>query len=222
MQADPCRQPLPLLVESLGCRPYEEVWRAMQDFSAGRDAATRDRLWLLEHPPVFTLGLNAKPEHLLAPGDIPVVQTDRGGQVTYHGPGQLVVYLLLDLQRRGLGVQRLVRDIEQAVIDWLATRGVAAAARRDAPGVYVEGAKLASLGLRVRRGRCYHGLALNVDLDLEPFSRINPCGHAGMPVTRLADLGIGLDVAGAGAALQSHLADVLGYTIVPRTQDSHG
>jgi len=221
MAAVPLSRTLPLHVLQRGCLPYQEVWREMRDFTAERDEHTVDQCWLLEHTPVFTLGLNGKSEHLLAPGDIPVVQTDRGGQVTYHGPGQLVVYLLLDLRRRGIGVQQLVRDMERAVIDWLRTYGVEAAARRAAPGVYVDGAKLASLGLRVRRGCCYHGLALNVDLDLEPFSRINPCGYAGMAVTRLVDLGIDLDVARTGAQLQSHLAGVLGYTIEPFRQDSH-
>lgn len=195
----------------LGEQRYEPVWRAMQAFTAARDEATSDELWLVEHPPVFTLGLNAKPEHLLAPGDIPVVNVDRGGQVTYHGPGQIVLYPLLDLNRLGIGVRELVRRMEQAVIDLLATHGLAAEGREDAPGVYVEGAKIAALGLRVRRGRSYHGLALNVDLDLAPFSRINPCGYPGMAVTRTRDLGIEADAAALGEALAAHLLDVLGY-----------
>lgn len=194
----------------LGRVDYEPTWRAMQDFTAARIDSTPDELWLLEHPPVFTLGLNAKPEHLLSPGDIPVVQIDRGGQVTYHGPGQLVAYVLLDLTRRHLGVQRLVQHMEQAVIDLLAEQGVAAAGRRDAPGVYVDGAKIAALGLRVKRGRSYHGLALNVDMDLEPFSRINPCGYPGMQVTQLHDLGISLDLNAVSAQLESHLRRLLG------------
>ncbi len=192
---------------------YEPTWRAMQDFTAARTPDTPDQLWLLEHPPVYTLGLNAKPEHLLDPGDIPVVAIDRGGQVTYHGPGQLVAYTLFDIGRRGMGVQTLVRELEQAVIDLLAEAGVTARARRDAPGVYVDDAKIAALGLRVKRGRSYHGLALNVDLDLEPFSRINPCGHPGMAVTRLADLGIGYDVEAAGTRFARHLAERLGYRL---------
>ncbi|MBI5461224.1 MAG: lipoyl(octanoyl) transferase LipB [Gammaproteobacteria bacterium] len=201
-------------VRYLGRVDYEPTWRAMQDFTAARTDDTADELWLLEHPPVFTLGLNAKPEHLLNPGDIPVVQIDRGGQVTYHGPGQLVAYVLLDLTRRHLGVQRLVQLMEQAVIDLLAEHGVTAQGRRDAPGVYVDGAKIAALGLRVKRGRSYHGLALNVNMDLEPFGRINPCGYPGMRVTQLHDLGISLDLDAVSARLQlhleSHLARLLG------------
>jgi lipoyl(octanoyl) transferase len=197
-------------IRRLGRAEYEPTWRAMQDFTAERDADTPDELWLLEHPPVFTLGLNAKPEHLLDPGDIPVVQIDRGGQVTYHGPGQLVVYVLLDIARRGLGVQCLVQLMEQAVIDLLAEHGVRAEARRDAPGVYVDGAKLAALGLRVKRGRTYHGLALNVAMDLAPFGRINPCGYPGMQVTQLHDLGISLDLDAVSERLASHLTRLLG------------
>lgn len=189
---------------------YEPTWRAMQDFTAARTDETPDEIWFVEHPPVFTLGLNAKPEHLLNPGDILVVQIDRGGQVTYHGPGQLVAYVLLDLARRHLGVQRLVQLMEQAVIDLLAEHGVHAEGRRDAPGVYVDGAKIAALGLRVKRGRTYHGLALNVDMDMEPFGRINPCGYPGMQVTQLRDLGIFLDLNAVSAQMESHLARLLG------------
>lgn len=159
----------------------------MRDFTDTRTAATPDELWLLEHPPVFTQGLAGKAEHLLAPGDIPVVQTDRGGQVTYHGPGQLVAYPLLDLDRLGLGVRCLVHELEEAVIRQLADYGIAGARRDGAPGVYVDGAKIASIGLKVRRGCTYHGLAFNVDLDLAPFGRINPCGYAGQAMTRLVD-----------------------------------
>lgn len=197
-------------IRYLGRVDYEPTWRAMQDFTAARDASTPDELWFLEHPPVFTLGLNAKPEHLLNPGDIPVVQIDRGGQVTYHGPGQLVAYVLLDIARRHLGVQRLVQLMEQAVIDLLAEHGVTAEGRRDAPGVYVEGAKIAALGLRVKRGRTYHGLALNVAMDLEPFGRINPCGYPGMRVTQLSDLGISLSLDAVATRLESHLTRLLG------------
>lgn len=197
-------------VRHLGRVDYEPTWRAMQDFTAARTESTPDELWFLEHPPVFTLGLNAKPEHLLNPGDIPVMQIDRGGQVTYHGPGQLVAYVLLDIARRHLGVQRLVQLMEQAVIDLLAEHGVNAEGRRDAPGVYVEGAKIAALGLRVKRGRTYHGLALNVAMDLEPFGRINPCGYPGMRVTQLSDLGISLSLDAVAARLESHLTRLLG------------
>jgi lipoyl(octanoyl) transferase len=178
----------------------------MRAFTDSRDADTPDALWLLEHPPVFTLGQAGRPEHLLAPGTIPVIQTDRGGQVTYHGPGQLVAYLLLDLRRAGIGIKRLVERLEQAVIDLLAEHGVAAERRADAPGVYVAGAKIASLGLRVRNGCCYHGLALNVDMDLEPFGRINPCGYAGLAVTRLVDHVPGISFAETAQALAEILA----------------
>lgn len=166
---------------------YEPTWRAMQDFTAGRGPDTPDEIWLLEHPPVFTLGMAGKREHLLADIGIPVVPIDRGGQVTYHGPGQIVVYLLLDLRRRGYGVRELVRRIEQAVIDVLAAYGVACVRLAGAPGVYVGGAKIAALGLRVKAGCTYHGLALNVDMDLAPYRAINPCGYAGMAVTQLKD-----------------------------------
>src|SRR5271170_2328096 len=175
------------LIRHLGLAPYEPTWRAMQKFTDERQDATRDEIWFVEHPPVFTLGLNASREHLLAPGDIPVVQIDRGGQVTYHGPGQLMIYPLLNLRRRKLGVRDLVVALENAVIDYAANLSISASGSRNAPGVYVEGAKLASVGLRIRRGACYHGMALNVSLDLGPFERINVCGHRGLAVTRLAD-----------------------------------
>jgi lipoyl(octanoyl) transferase len=174
----------------LGLVEYEPVWRRMQRFTDERGPDTPDELWSLQHPPVFTLGMNADAAHVLAPGDIPVIPIDRGGQVTYHGPGQLVVYVLVDLGRRSLVVRELVMALERAVIETVAHYGVEAYPRRDAPGVYVDGRKLASLGLRIRRDCSYHGLALNVDLDLEPFHRINPCGYEGMQVTRLRDLGV--------------------------------
>ena len=180
---------LPLLVRELGRARYLDTWRAMQAFTDQRGADTPDELWVLEHEPVFTLGMNADPAHLLAPGDIPVVQVDRGGQVTYHGPGQLVVYPLIDLRRAGLGVRDLVTALEQAVIATAASFGIVAATRPGAPGVYVEGAKLASVGIRVRRGASYHGVSINVDMDLGPFSRINPCGFEGLAMTQLAALG---------------------------------
>jgi lipoyl(octanoyl) transferase len=175
------------LIRHLGLAPYEPTWRAMQRFTDDRESSTPDEIWFVEHPPVFTLGLNASREHLLRPGDIPVVQIDRGGQVTYHGPGQLVVYPLIDLRRHPLGVRELVVALENAVIAYVAGLGVTATGSRTNPGVYVDGAKLASVGLRIRRGASYHGLALNVSLDLKPFERINVCGHRGLAVTRLAD-----------------------------------
>jgi lipoyl(octanoyl) transferase len=180
--------PPTIVARHLGRVEYEPTWRAMQQFTDERGPSSADELWFLEHPPVFTLGLNGRREHVLAAGDIPVIQVDRGGQVTYHGPGQLVVYPLLDLRRLGLNIRDLVMRLENAVIELCAGFGVEAAGRRDAPGVYVAGRKLASIGLRVRRGGTYHGIALNVLNDLEPFSRINPCGYAGLQVTRLADL----------------------------------
>lgn len=179
-----------IILRQLGQRPYEPVWREMQRFTEERTAETPDELWLVEHPPVFTVGLNGKAEHLLDPGAIEVIQVDRGGQVTYHGPGQVVLYLLLDLRRRHLGVRQLVSLMEQSVIELLSRHDIAAVARQDAPGVYVDGAKIASLGLRIRHGCSYHGLAVNVDMDLEPFSRINPCGYAGLPVTQLMEQGL--------------------------------
>ncbi|WP_339413255.1 lipoyl(octanoyl) transferase LipB [Pseudomonas sp. EA_35y_Pfl2_R5] len=179
---------LPLGFRELGQVDYEPTWHAMQRFTDARGVSTPDEIWLLEHAPVFTQGQAGKAEHVLFPGDIPVVQVDRGGQVTYHGPGQLVAYLLLDVRRSGIGVRELVSRIERSLIDLLASYGVSASAKPDAPGVYVGGAKIASLGLRIRNGRSFHGLALNVDMDLQPFQRINPCGYAGMAMTQLADL----------------------------------
>jgi lipoic acid synthetase len=177
------------LVRWLGRVEYEPTWREMQRITDTRDASTPDEIWLLEHPPVFTQGLNGDPGHVLAAGDIPVVQIDRGGQVTYHGPGQLVVYPLIDIRRAGLGVRDLVTALERAVIAYCATLGIAAECRKNAPGVYVAGRKIASVGLRIRRGASYHGLAFNVNMDLEPFQRINPCGYAGLQMTQLAALG---------------------------------
>ncbi|WP_461962500.1 lipoyl(octanoyl) transferase LipB [Halomonas denitrificans] len=182
----------------------------MRDYTDGRGPDSPDELWLLEHPPVFTQGLAGKAEHVLAPGDIPVVQTDRGGQVTYHGPGQLVAYPLLDLERMGLGVRCLVRDLEETVIRQLAAYGLEGARKDGAPGVYVDGAKIASIGLKVRRGCTYHGLAFNIDMDLSPFDRINPCGYAGQPMTRLADRAGGIDFNRARADFVAVLARVLG------------
>lgn len=193
-----------LWVSDLGCRPYEALWHQMRAFTDARDRDTPDRFWLVEHPPVFTQGQAGKPEHLLLPGDIPVVQTDRGGQVTYHGPGQLVAYPLVDLRRLKMGVRDLVTALEQTLVSLLASYGIEAAARPDAPGVYVQGEKIASLGLRVRRGCSFHGLALNVDLDLAPFERINPCGYRGLKVTCMADW---LDRPPAMAEIKARLAE---------------
>jgi lipoyl(octanoyl) transferase len=199
------------LIRHLGLAPYEPVWRAMQKFTDERQDATRDEVWFVEHPPVFTLGLNAKREHLLAPGDIPVVQIDRGGQVTYHGPGQLMIYPLLNLKRLKLGVRDLVVALENAVIAYAAEVGITAAGSRQAPGVYVEGAKLASVGLRIRRGACYHGMALNVSLDPQPFERINVCGYKDLRVTRLADHGVSAGVESVAQDLLPHLLRQLGF-----------
>jgi lipoyl(octanoyl) transferase len=193
------------VIRHLGLVPYEPTWRAMQRFTDMRNDSTADEIWFVEHPPVFTLGLNASREHLLSPGDIPVVQIDRGGQVTYHGPGQLVVYPLLDLKRLKLGVHAMVVALENAIIAYVAGCGVIAGGSRAAPGVYIDGAKLASIGLRIRRGASYHGIALNVSVDMEPFKRINVCGHRGLAVTRLIDHGIRADVHGAAMQLTPHL-----------------
>jgi lipoyl(octanoyl) transferase len=198
-----------VIIRRLGLVDYLPTWQAMQRFTDERDASTVDEIWLLQHPPVFTLGMAADPGHVLAAGDIPLVQTDRGGQVTYHGPGQLVMYVLFDLRRNGIGVRDLVVLLERAVIELVAPHGVKAEGRRDAPGVYVEGRKLASVGMRIRRGASYHGLALNVDMDLAPFARINPCGMAGMQVTQLRDLSVSGGVAETGQALADWLVGQL-------------
>ena len=196
-------------VRHLGRVDYQATWERMQQFTQQRTGETADELWFLQHPPVFTLGMAGRREHLLAPGNIPVISTDRGGQVTYHGPGQLVVYTLIDLRRAGLGVRDLVTALEQSVIHYAATLGITATARREAPGVYVAGRKLASVGIRIRRGCSYHGLALNVNMDLEPFERINPCGYAGLAMTQLADIAAVSDLSVAAAGLQPHLRTAL-------------
>jgi lipoyl(octanoyl) transferase len=188
-------------VHWLGRVAYEPTWRAMQRYTEDRDGDSADQIWLLEHESVFTLGMNADASHLLAPGDIPVLQIDRGGQVTYHGPGQLVVYTLIDMRRAGLGVRDLVTALERSVIELAAHFGIEAQCRADAPGVYVERRKLASVGLRIRRGGSYHGLALNICMDLEPFERINPCGYAGLQMTQLSQLGGPAEVAAVAAQL---------------------
>ena len=211
MTGAPAPAPAPAaIIRHLGLVDYASTWQRMQQFTAERTAPTADELWFLQHPPVFTLGMAGRREHLLAPGAIPVVQSDRGGQVTYHGPGQLVVYTLLDLRRAGLGVRDLVTALEQAVIGYAASLGVTAVARPEAPGVYVAGAKLASVGIRIRRGCSYHGLALNVNMDLAPFRRINPCGHAGLDMTQLARLAPVADVAAAAAGITPWLLAALG------------
>ena len=203
------------LVRDLGRQPYEPVWRAMQRFTDARTADTPDELWLVEHEPVFTLGQAGRPEHVLAPGDIPVVQVVRGGQVTYHGPGQIVAYPLLDLRRLKLGVRDYVCRIEQAVIDTLAEWNIEGRRRDGAPGVYVNGAKVAALGIRVRRGCCFHGLAFNIAMDLEPFRRINPCGYAGLEVVAMNDLGGPGGVDGVKPVLVEALAANLGLRLAP-------
>ena len=202
----------PVVIRRLpGLTDYATAVAAMQRFSNERRADTPDEIWLLEHPPVYTLGLNTDPAHLLGTGTIPVIQTDRGGQVTYHGPGQLIVYVMIDLARARLGIRQVVTAMENAVIDLAASHGITAAARPDAPGVYVNAAKLASLGLRVRRGSTYHGLALNVAMDLAPFRGINPCGHAGLPVTSLQELGIAANLPETAEALLTNLVGTLPF-----------
>lgn len=190
ISAVPARTLQGINIRSPGLVSYQDSWQAMRDFTSERDASTADEIWLLQHPQVFTLGQAGKAEHLLSTGDIPVLNTDRGGQVTYHGPGQLVMYTLLNLKRAGIGVRGLVSLIENTVIDCLSAHGIEAVSRSDAPGVYVGGSKIAALGLRVSRGYSYHGLALNVDADLEPFGRINPCGFRNLEVTSMSELGV--------------------------------
>jgi lipoyl(octanoyl) transferase len=198
-----------LEVVNLGRTDYQATWDAMRDYTHQRIAQTCDQLWITEHPPVFTQGLNGRAQHVLDPGNIPLLQVDRGGQVTYHGPGQLVIYCLLDLNRYGLGVKRLVAKIEQSIIALLESYDIVAHARTGAPGVYVGQAKIAALGLRIRKGCCYHGLSLNVDMELEPFSRIDPCGYPGLAVTQLRDLGVKVSVAQAGYELADLIKGLL-------------
>ncbi|TFZ37944.1 lipoyl(octanoyl) transferase LipB [Pseudomonas syringae] len=195
----------------LGLIDYETAWHAMKRFTDERGREAADEVWLVQHPPVFTQGQSGKPGHLLLPGNIPVVQVDRGGQVTYHGPGQLVAYLMLDVRRLGFGVRDLVTRIENTLIALLADYGVKAAAKADAPGVYVDGAKVASLGLRIRNGCSFHGLALNVDMDLEPFRRINPCGYAGLAMTQLSDQAGQIEFSEVSARLRAQLVKHLDY-----------
>lgn len=199
-------------IRYLGRQDYVPLWHAMQRFTDARTETTADEIWFTEHPPVFTMGLNASDEHLLAPGDIPVVQIDRGGQVTFHGPGQLMIYPLLDLRRSAMGIRTLVTALEQSVVDLAADFGIQAASRADAPGVYVAGDKLASIGLRIRRGCSFHGMALNVAIDLEPFSRINPCGYAELEMTDLHRLGIDLQLEESAEKLLPHFLRHLGLS----------
>ena len=212
MTAPATKLPGRVVIRDLGLTDYEPVWRDMQRFTDARDANTPDEIWFTEHQPVFTLGLNAAREHLLAPGDIPVIQIDRGGQVTYHGPGQLMIYPLVDIRRARIGVRELVTALEQSVVDLAAGYGIEAASRADAPGVYVAGVKLASVGLRIRRGASFHGMALNVNVDLEPFSRINPCGFENLEVTDLARLNAESDLATVRETLLPHLLQHLGLS----------
>lgn len=200
-------------LRDLGRQPYEPVWRAMQAFTDTRDADTPDELWLVEHDPVFTLGQAGKDEHVLMPGDIPVLHVDRGGQVTYHGPGQIVLYPLLDLRRLKVGVREYVDRIEQAVIDTLADWNIEGARRDGAPGVYVNGAKVMALGIRVRRGCTFHGLAFNIAMDLSPYQRINPCGYRGLQVTSVVDLGGPSGPESVKPALVGHVARQFGLTV---------
>lgn len=204
-----------VIIRQLGLQPYDEVSKAMHRFTDRRNDACRDEIWLVQHPPVFTQGQAGKAEHLLMPGDIPVVQSDRGGQVTYHGPGQQIVYVLLNLRRRKLGVRQLVTLLEQTVIDTLAAVGITARARADAPGVYVGDDKICSLGLRIRQGCSFHGLALNIDMDLSPFLRINPCGYAGLRMTQVSDLRPGITSADMTPHLVTALCRLLGETPGP-------
>lgn len=196
-------------LQQLGLRDYAEVYAEMQAFTAARDARTADEIWVVEHPPVYTLGQAADPSHVLNPGDIPLIRTDRGGQVTYHGPGQVVVYPLLDLKRRQIGPRGLVFGIEQVLLDYLQELGITAQRRSGAPGIYCGESKIASIGLRVRKPGCYHGLALNLNMDLEPYKRINPCGYAGMQMTQVADFVPAPSVADAGIALAKKLDRLL-------------
>ncbi|MGZ5077323.1 MAG: lipoyl(octanoyl) transferase LipB [Methylobacter sp.] len=197
------------IIRDLGQQDYESVWQAMQQFTQNRDAETEDEIWITEHPPVYTLGLNGNPEHLLNTGDIPVINSDRGGQVTYHGPGQLVIYTLIDIKRLNLGVRQLVTTLEQAMIHALAQYRVTAVARADAPGVYVDNKKIGSIGLRIKRNCSYHGLSINNHMDLSPFDRINTCGYPGLEVTQLADLG----VTAGNAELAAHIIEAINTAV---------
>lgn len=201
-----------IIFRQLGQCAYEPIWQAMQTFTGVRDKYSLDEIWLVEHPPVFTQGQAGKAEHILNPGNIPVIHTDRGGQVTYHGPGQLLAYLLLDIKRRKIGIRQLVSTIEQSIINLLAKYNIVATSQRNAPGVYVGAAKICSIGLRIRRGCSYHGLALNVHCDLEPFTQINPCGYAKLPIINMHDLIPAITLSNLTQQLIPHLSHHLGYT----------
>ncbi|RBW47787.1 octanoyltransferase [Psychromonas sp. B3M02] len=210
-----------LIIRYLGVKPYQETWQAMSDFTEQRDQDTTDEIWLVEHTPVFTQGLAGKAEHLLRTSDIPVVKSDRGGQITHHAPGQLIAYLLINIRRKDFNVRSLVSIIEQAIIDLLADYNVIAIAKPDAPGVYVDGKKIASLGLKIRKGCSFHGLALNVDMDLKPFLQINPCGYAGLEMTQCRDLGISASVAELSPLLIEKLNQSLHYTQIESFINEH-
>lgn len=203
--------PQPLIVKHLGLREYQSVWQDMKQFTLSRNESTADELWFVEHPPIFTLGLNGKPEHVIDPGTIPVVNVDRGGQVTYHGPGQMVIYPLIDLKRQDMGIRAFVQRLEQTIINLLATYNISANSRVDAPGVYVDHAKIASLGLRVKRNRTYHGASININMDLAPFSRINPCGYEDMAVTQLIDLTNIQDMDEISQKFTGYFSSIMGY-----------
>ena len=202
---------MPVLVRHLGLQEYLATWQRMQAFNLNRDESTPDEIWFLQHPPVFTLGLNGKQEHVLDAGDIPLIETDRGGQVTYHGPGQLIVYILFDVRRKSWGVRQLVSCLEQAVIALLNDYGIVAYAKKQAPGVYVDEKKIAALGLRVKQGGTYHGLSLNVDMDLTPFERINPCGYPGLKAVNMSSFGLGYNIEQVSEALLSKLCQQFGF-----------
>ena len=202
-----------LLVKHLGRVEYEPTWRAMQQFTESREQGSTSEAWVVEHPPVFTQGQAGKPEHLLAVSEIPVVQSDRGGQVTYHGPGQVVIYLLLNLRDTGMGIRGLVTAIEDSIIAMLAEHNIDADSRRDAPGVYVDEAKIAALGLRVKRGFTYHGLSFNLDMDLSPFQQINPCGYQGLAVTQGAELGLSLSFDQAAKTILEQLCSRINHQV---------
>jgi lipoyl(octanoyl) transferase len=205
------KTPSKLIVRDLGLQDYAPIWQAMQDFTATRDDSAADELWCLEHPPVFTMGLNGKKTHLLNIQNIPVIDIDRGGQVTYHGPGQLVIYTLIDLKRLNIGVKDLVNSIEQSIIQLLKKYGINAQGKENAPGVYVNNEKIAALGLRIKRNKSYHGLSLNIDMDLTPFEQINPCGYEGLAVTQIKDLKPELNLKHIKTDLISQLSQFLGY-----------
>lgn len=212
-----------VIVRSLGLQNYSTTWQAMKDFTNLRTSETLDEIWMLEHPPVFTQGQSGKPEHILNPGDIPIIQIDRGGQVTYHGPGQLVLYTLVDVKRKKLNIRQLVTHLEKSVIDLLQAHGILAEAKCSAPGVYIQEKKICSVGLRIRRGCSYHGLAFNVDMDLSPFSRINPCGYPALEMTQLADFKGPQKIDVIGLQLVDYLAMNLGYTKrLIQTEQWHG